>query len=216
LFYNWAWLISWQIALFGLIDIWLVEDTDWKNKARMAGSLSFWELTRKASNIREKLENGITEISLRRSECEECLRNGAKNEVPLDLHSDYETSLITQVYALTASVLLEVSVSGPYPGLTEVESEVSRAMQAFTNLPDANLLQSMVWPFCVTGCMAQPNQYEFFRNLFSTLNKTTIGSTSNAMKIIQRCWSLRENGQYENGVDWNDAMKSLQIDVLFV
>ncbi|KAH8799075.1 fungal-specific transcription factor domain-containing protein [Xylogone sp. PMI_703] len=188
---------------------------DWKIAARTEGSLSIWELTRKATNIRQRLEEGIAGISQQRLEHESQLRDQTMNGISM-AKSRYEILTITQVFASAALVFLEATVSGPYPSLIEVEREVDQAIDVLKDLPDPTLLQYLGWPLCVIGCMAQPKHYGLLQSLFSIVDNIDEVILSDITRLVQRCWTLRENYQDGNGVDWNDAMQNLGRDLLFI
>ena len=64
------------------------------------------------------------------------------------------------------------TVSGANYQLPEIIESVSvKTVEAFSGLEDAKSLQHLVWPFCVSACMASGEQQEFFRRLGATIHR---------------------------------------------
>src|SRR5581483_4088455 len=137
-----------------------------------AGLLSLWELTKRGAIIKQKIEEGITKVTL---ECLEAERRLETDDLGGDLekaYSAYEASFITRVFAHAISIVLEVTVSGAYPDLPEIRCEVSRTMGVFQGLPDPCLLQILSWPLCVMGCMVLPQDYDSFMKVVSAVDSS--------------------------------------------
>ncbi|KAK2801680.1 hypothetical protein FQN51_005224 [Onygenales sp. PD_10] len=180
----------------------------WKRKAQTAGSLSVWALTKRASSIREGLEADIAItyqwLSQRHSDGEEVL-------------SEYMKKLSTYIFACSAAILLETVASGGHPSLPEIQRAVCRTIGALELFPDTDLLRTLVWPLCVSGCLAEPYQYCFFRELVASVTKLNMGNLQNVLEILERCWSLRRvEPTRPDGVTWEDAMASLGRDILLI
>ncbi|KAL1961390.1 hypothetical protein VTO42DRAFT_118 [Malbranchea cinnamomea] len=180
----------------------------WKRKARTEGSLSVWALTKRAACIREGLEADIAFTYQWLSQTD--------NDVE-ELVSEYLRKITTYIFACAAAVLLETVASGGHPSLPEIQRAVCRTIGALEMFPDADLLRTLVWPLCVAGCLAEPHQYNFFRDLISSVPQSSRGNLQNVMDIIERCWSLRRaEPARPDGVTWEDAMASLGRDILLV
>jgi hypothetical protein len=82
--------------------------------------------------------------------------------MPMDLTTDTGTSddskvliqNITRVFAGAALVYLQVTISGAYPGIPEIQRGVARTMAALDKLEDKSLVRNLLWPVCIAGCMA--------------------------------------------------------------
>jgi C6 transcription factor Pro1 len=59
----------------------------------------------------------------------------------------------------------------------------------FEQLSDERLLRSLVWPMCITGCLAEKEQEEWFRGLVMGMSAEVFmfGSARSALRIIERC-----------------------------
>ena len=84
---------------------------------------------------------------------------------------------------------LYVVISGAYPELPEVRESVSKTIDAFQSLADPTLLPYLVWPFCISECLALNGQYTIFRDLVSIagVTQSTIGTCFEAFKIMEEC-----------------------------
>ncbi|KAL9615942.1 MAG: hypothetical protein Q9160_009128 [Pyrenula sp. 1 TL-2023] len=195
-------------VVFAILSIYSLRT--WKKRAMTAGSLSIWELIERAQPARESLQKGIDDVSMRLSHYETTLIKADS----ITARDQHEKNLITCSFARAALVLLEVVVSGASPGLAEVEKGVNETRAVIERVPDQYLVQSLSWPICVAGCMAQPQHHSFFKGLLHPAGQLKLGVFSNVLKVLERCWWLRESESTRKEVDWNDAIQSLQTDLL--
>ena len=196
------WVISAILSIYSL--------RTWKKRAMAAGSLSIWELIERAQHIRRSLQKGIDDISMRLSHYDNTLLR-ADN---IAGRSQHEKHLITCIFARAASVLLEVVVSGASSGLAEIEKGVNETRALLEGVPDPSLLQFLSWPICVVGCVAQPQHHSFFKGLLHPAEQLKLGVFSNVLKVLERCWWLRESESNRREADWSEGIQSLQTDLL--
>jgi hypothetical protein len=82
------------------------------------------------------------------------------------------------------------------------------------------LLRNLVWPFCITGCMASKKNEEFFNIAMKMAAREGEGCPGNLWKawdIVKECWRMREERmEGGSGIDWFDAMENLGFQVLLV
>jgi hypothetical protein len=73
---------------------------------------------------------------------------------------------------------LHVAISGAYPELPEIIESVSKTIDAVQSLTDAKLLQNLVWPFCISGCLALDRKHTIFQGLLSAagITQSTVGT----------------------------------------
>jgi hypothetical protein len=103
--------------------------------------------------------------------------------------ADYIEKLITTIFALSSLTYLHVVVSGGCPELPEIKESVSKTIEALRQIPEPHLLNRVIWPFCVAGCLAVESQYDFFTDMGDgILSRRHI----KAISIIQSCWELRQ------------------------
>jgi hypothetical protein len=179
----------------------------WKKEADKAHRLSIIELTNRANQIKRLLGDKLAEI-----ENEPLFKNSLEH--PSGMVSEYTT--INKLYALSAITYLHVVVSGAYPELPEIRESVSRTIVIFQTLKKATLLRNLVWPFCISGCLALEGQYTFFRDLISAaeVTESTVGTCLDALKIMEECWETRKACSYN--CDWVSIMNKWGHPVLLL
>ena len=176
----------------------------WKKEEEMAHRLSLIELTKRGRQIEERLLNRLTSIEGHPSKGAPAKGYLRPNPIKTE---------ITRIFALPAMAYLHVVISGPYPDIPDIEESVSKTMEAFQNLPDPKLLQYVVWPYCISGCLASGGQQKVFRELMS-LPHITHGTCLVALNIMEECWRLRETES--SSCDWVQIMEQRGQCVLLI
>jgi hypothetical protein len=170
----------------------------WKRECRDAGKLNNMKLVVRATGIAEKLE---------------AARQRLDEEARGEKRAEDEVS---RLFATAALVYLHVVVSGFQYSLPETRENVVRAMAMFRELSNERQLRSLVWPLCVTGCMATKEQETWFKELVMGMSAEVylFGGARNALRIMEKCWEKRD--QKDEGWDWERCMNSLGCLVLIV
>lgn len=150
---NWAILLIMEIAVLDA----------WKNSTQASGKFSMGQLGSRGGAIEKRVEDGLDENSGTLGRFTE--HSASFNTHSLENDSKYISCVITRIFACAALVYLHVVVSGAYPEHLSIHESVSRTIAAFQLLPDQGLVRSLTWPFCIAGCMALPEQEDFFRDL---------------------------------------------------
>ena len=171
----------------------------WKRRAENNHQLSVTELAKRGSQIKASIEERLVTMG-------ENSMGTSLNSSPGALSASTHIQ-ITRIFAFAAMTYLHVVVSGAYPELPEIRESVSRTAGEFQNLTDAKLLQHLVWPFCISGCLALESHYAIFRNLVSAaeLTQSNIGTLLEASKVIEECWEARKTNR--GHCDWVSIMK---------
>lgn len=122
-------------------------------------------------------------------------------KMPVSAYSE-----INQAFALAAITYLHVVVSGAHPELPEIAETVSSTIAVLKGLEDPSLLRSTVWPFCITGCLAQEEQQSCFRDLLAAagITKSSTGTCYEAFTIMEEWWVMRKTHAYNR--DWASIM----------
>ena len=190
-----------------ILDIVCLEN--WKKEAEEAHQLSLVELVKRGAMIEERLRQEIIDVERVYS----LEKNIMKSHDRILSTAQVE---ITNIFALSATTYLHVVISGAYPELPEIVESVSKTIDAFKSLTEPRLLRNLVWPFCVTGCLASGGQQGFFRELVSKAEITsfTLGTCFQAFKIMEECWELRKTRLYN--CDWAFVMNRRGCDVLLL
>ncbi|OTA90725.1 hypothetical protein M434DRAFT_397812 [Hypoxylon sp. CO27-5] len=182
---NWAMIFIFEISS---LDRWKKEEED-------AHRLSLIELTKRGRQIEERLLSRLASIEYDLSK-----------SAPVDAHlrPDFIETEITRIFALSAITYLHVVISGAYPDIPDVKRSVAKTMDALQNLSDPKLLQHVVWPYCISGCLAADEQQKVFRELVS-LPRIMHGTCLEALSLMEECWRLRKTESSRH--DWVSIME---------
>lgn len=191
---NWVMVLIFEISFLD----------KWKKEEEEAHRLSLIEFTKRGRHIEERLLSRLDTIE--NDPSKRALVNGH-----LRLES-IETE-ITRIFALSAITYLHVVISGAYPEVPDIKKSVSKTMDALQSLPDPKLLQHVVWPYCISGCLAADEQQKVFRELVS-LPQITHGTCLEALNIMEECWQLRK--MESSSYDWAYIMKKRGQYILLV
>jgi hypothetical protein len=170
----------------------------WKRECREEGKLSNAKLVIKAARIEEELETTVDRLEKEISQ--------ARKPV----------SEVSQLFATAALVYLHVVVSGFQTSLPEIEENVARALRMFKELSDKDLIRSLAWPLCITGCLAGKEHEEEFKDLMLGMSAEVFlfGSARDAYKIMEKSWERREDR--DDVWTWANCMNSLGHLVLVI
>lgn len=175
----------------------ITELDTWKRTATRKERLSVMELGTRSTQLHKRISQIIATIS---HELDSSLSRTAFELVRL------HCSLI---FASAAMTYLHVVVSGAYVSLPEIEESVAQTIERMIELPDYKWLEFLVWPFCMTGCMASEAQESFFSSIVAEaeLEVDEMNSLAKALTVMEQCWHQRRKQMQP--VDWVTAMESL-------
>lgn len=122
---------------------------------------------------------------------------------------------ISRVFATGALVLLYVILSSIRPSEANIYAAVASVISELQQAPSDVSLRGVVWPICIAGSMAQPDQQAFFEHLMTrilnkTTNKTTkdFGNCGSVQRILRQCWTKRHEDP-RSEFTWRDAMEDI-------
>ncbi|ETS75014.1 hypothetical protein PFICI_13498 [Pestalotiopsis fici W106-1] len=194
--HNWVLLIISQIAGFQA----------WKKEMKRARTLSMVELVKKGSCIESRLRAGIAELDQvimdvpfdpfdpsARAPDQPFLGSGFQTITDFgQQRSSVAQAIHTKIWAKAALTYDAVVVSGFQPGLPDIQNNVAETIELFRALPSPLCLRTMVWPFAVTGCLALPEQEDFFRSMVSNMDGMQVfGTVKEALRIMETVWEHR-------------------------
>ncbi|KAH7398094.1 fungal-specific transcription factor domain-containing protein [Cadophora sp. MPI-SDFR-AT-0126] len=131
-------------------------------------------------------------------------------------------ALITRVFATAAQIYLNVVAygSGSEPGLPKICISVTESLVALEAITDLQVLSTLMWPLCITGCMANGWQRDEMKKIFLSMKNVPvlqIGSMDRCRQIIEECWRLRRDDcDADSRTTWIEAMDSLGLKILLV
>jgi hypothetical protein len=173
----------------------------WKEESQAVRKLSIIDLAERGRHIEERLRQELVDMDTLPETGPSLLNRSGVLSAPANPE-------VNRLFALSALIYLHVVISGAHPELPEIADAVSQAIAVFKGLWDPRLLKSvLVWPFCVSGCLALGEQQNFFRDLFSAaqITESTVGTCFEAYKIMEKCWEARKSGPFN--CDWVSIMK---------
>jgi len=181
----------------------------WKETMKSKKQLSNRELTTRALEIDTKLKCEMSALSAR-----------IERSSYLDFFDNpytYIKLLVTRVFGYSTLIYLYTIESGHCPDVPEIHTNVSKTIDAFKALPQAELIRSLSWPLCIVGSMATGDQQEAILEIATKakINRCPFGSSKHALAIIEECWRMRKSeGIVEENVDWRIAMRNLGLNIL--
>lgn len=184
----------------------------WKKEMTSAGSLSMVQLVTRASQI-ETLIRGL--IGCLEQERQNACNDNSSNQhtmEPIDFISQYNVGLpivkgsstawTSLVWAHATLTYLSTVVSGWQPSCPELRASVAATIALLTAAPAPASVRSVVWPFCVTGCLALAEEECIFRGMVDALGPlSNFGTIAAALRVMEGVWARR--GQL--GPDWTMA-----------
>ncbi|KIM98595.1 hypothetical protein OIDMADRAFT_147066 [Oidiodendron maius Zn] len=185
---NWVLL---QIGEIAVLDA-------WKQQCKRAGNLDVMELVRRATAIKASLE-----AHLRSLETDPVIVPNEGSSLLDVLTTDYwqqskipasQSPLVTRVWAHAALVYLFVVVSGWQPASVDVRYHIGHIVELLTSqISPPELLRTMVWPFCVAGCLTElPQEADHLRGIVKALQPPSVfGTVHKALEIMENVWHNR-------------------------
>ncbi|GLA40430.1 hypothetical protein AnigIFM63309_008263 [Aspergillus niger] len=170
----------------------------WKKESEAARKLSIIELAQRGGQLEQRLRRELAD--LQQMSASEPFAAWGSSATPGVSRAHPG---INKAFGLGAIAYLHVVLSGAHPELPEIAQTVSEAILVFQMLRDQRLLSSVVWPFCIVGCLAQPEQQTSFRDLF-TMAEATEGTLAEAYRVMEECWKARKSRASD--CDWVSVM----------
>ena len=170
----------------------------WKQRCKAAGNLNVMELARRATTIEDSL---VADLMHLKGEADTAT-NPKVAHSPLEVLTQPESPaaqsfLASQIWAHAAFVYLSIVVSGWQPASADVCLHVDRIIELLNKLSPPAMLRTMVWPFCVAGCLAEPAKEAQFREMVQTLQPSIFGTVHTALRIMESVWHNRNAGDVD-------------------
>ncbi|EXJ77214.1 hypothetical protein A1O3_10372 [Capronia epimyces CBS 606.96] len=200
---NWA-----MIAIADLASL-----SVWKESARQANMPNVSDLLTRSQDIEAELEHGLARLDIQvHLDTNTIRRKGASIPEPPITHT------VTRVFASAALVQLHTIMSGAIPSLPEVRGAVDRTIGALEQVRELQDMRGLIWPICISGCMAEPSRQAYFETLVRDIlgnSEQDFGNSATILRVMKKCWESRlldEDQQW----DWKRAMSELNICALLV
>lgn len=182
-------------ALLGISDIAMLDA--WKQQCKRAGNLDVMDLVYRAAAIRTPLLAQLNRLEVEQVDSPD-QTNNLLDILTRDYHQRSQSSLsqsrvVTRVWAHAALLYLSIVVSGWQPASADVVYHVGRVIELLRfQLSSPALLRTMVWPFCVAGCLAEPGQEPQLRSIVKAMQPPSVfGTIHKALEVMEDVWRHR-------------------------
>lgn len=185
----------------------------WKKQTLLRDDFSNQELLARSQNIRERLEEGLASLE---SKSGLSSTPGDAQHSTLGNHS--LVYKVTRVFASAALVQLHTIVHGAFPNHPDIQLAIKTVINALEQVSDHQDMRGLVWPICISGCMAEASQQSIFENLILRVVSESLqdfGNSTTALLIMQKCWKLRLSDPDEQW-NWQSTMAVMGICGLLV
>ncbi|KAG8349425.1 hypothetical protein FVEN_g12384 [Fusarium venenatum] len=119
------------------------------------------------------------------------------------------------IWLQAALTYLQVVISGWQPSCPEIQCSVRRMTHLLTTLPSNTCLRTLVWPFCIAGCLSPPEDENSYRAMVEGLGPISVfGTVREALEIMEKVWSKRD--QIDESWDVAKCMQVLGHGVLLI
>ncbi|KAI1841556.1 hypothetical protein JX266_012209 [Neoarthrinium moseri] len=181
------------IGCQGWVLFWIGEALSldvWKKDQVKQAQLDAMDLVDRANVIKNALEEGIRSLAV--------TSTSPPNIMDLDETGEQDRVLdqtirLTKTWADAALIFLSMAVSGWQPYALATSSAVERVLDSVEHLAAAKnvaVVNRLVWPLCVAGCLAKPDQHSRIRAIIAGLGPKGLFSTlSQAIEIMERAWA---------------------------
>lgn len=188
----------------------------WKKSMKKAGKLDMMELVARASAIKQALLGSLARVDAAAN---------MPNANWLGLFTLYNdrpppmpgsgVAFVTRVWAHAALLYLSVVVSGWQPASDGIRENVVRTLALLEQMAKPELLRTMVWPFCMVGCLAEPEEEYRLRAMADALVPHRLfGPARKALEIMENVW--RRRGELTMDTDFAACVYSVGYMCLLV
>ncbi|KAJ5604669.1 hypothetical protein N7510_009823 [Penicillium lagena] len=184
--------------------------SSWKCRAKELQVLNTRELLLRSLEIEKQLEEGLSELGTTAEQSPGDPMKGPNR-------FSESVQFVTRAFATSALVQLQTIASDSYPDLFQLQSAVSRNIAILKHIDDPQTVRGLVWPLCVSGSMAEPDQQSIYRNFVRRAMKSSreFGNLDALLLIMEKCWEMRRL-EAERDVNWKTAMNELNISLLLI
>lgn len=182
----------------------------WKCHTKEDGSLNKRELLLRSLEIEKQLEDELIDL-------EKTAEQPASGSMKDSSQYSKAVQQATRIFATGALVQLHTMSAYYYPDIFQPQSVVERNVAALKDIEDPQMVRGLVWPLCISGSMAEPDQQPIYRSVIQrALNKSReFGNLNALLVIIEKCWEARRL-EPEHHVYWKTAMNELDTKLLLV
>jgi hypothetical protein len=171
-----------------------------RRRASQMGLFDHADFDETANNISKEIESGVAREAL------EYLDISEESFPEMNDAMAGQTTLVTQIFADTASVYLHL-VSHGFQKLEILGTTVSEAIEMIQYQISRHLLTALVLPLYLIGCVAkQGDEQQFFRNVFSSqpFMDPLLEHRGRILPVLEEVWSRKLTIP---GFAWHDCLE---------
>lgn len=175
-----------NIVLLQIGDIAALDS--WKQAHLRTGNLDAEELAHRAAVIKQSLQDIALQL-----ETEYEIPAKSRSTI-LDVFAlpTNQSPWVSLIWTYSAFIYLSIVAYGWRTASIDACCQVGRVIDLMRREISPTMLRTMVWPFCITGCIALPGQEVHFRTMVATLQPPSIFSTLHkALEVMENVWRKR-------------------------
>ncbi|PNP80094.1 hypothetical protein FNYG_06804 [Fusarium nygamai] len=204
-------LNNWVVQIIG--DIAALDA--WKKDQKKKNSLSINELVQRGKIMEDAIKGGLSVIEAQIQTSGpffdpviSVVANPTQNYgYGVDTKQAPGLAVNNMIWLQAALTYLHVVISGWQPSCPEIQTSVSRMTELLTTLPTNVCLRTLVWPFCIAGCLSPPEDEDKYRAMVERLGPVSVfGTIREALEVMEKVWARRD----QIDESW-DVAKCLQI-----
>ncbi|KAI5456242.1 fungal-specific transcription factor domain-containing protein [Mariannaea sp. PMI_226] len=169
----------------------------WKKEVYKRGELKPADMFSRAATIENRIHVGVQSLDEMNAslgiESAPNLQTYLRHlNFPYDLGSSIQkaTDDITRIWAYAAHTYLLVVTQGWDLSDHRIRRNTKKSMHLFQKILSPCWLRCLVWPFCVSGCVAIGDERQAFRNIGGSMQALkAFGTVQDALRIMETVWS---------------------------
>ncbi|RMJ08256.1 hypothetical protein CDV36_012126 [Fusarium kuroshium] len=214
-------LQNWVVQMIG--DIAALDA--WKKEQRKANSLSMTELVQRGKVMEDAIKGGLSVLEAQFASCsptiDPILNRVVAEPAPLSKMPDSKAkeapglAINNIIWLQAAHTYLHVVISGWQPSCPEIRCSVSRMTSLLMDLPTNTCLRTLVWPFCIAGCLSPPEDEDKYRAMIERMGPLSVfGTAREALEVMEKVWAQRD--QIDESWDVAKCLRILGHGVLLI
>lgn len=204
---------GWVLAV--LSDISALEIT--KRYTQSKGGYLPTEFIDRGHELIGRLQEGLTEINARvQSEFLTTQQDPFNPGEQINTNQTKKHDIITKIWLHAAIIYLSVVMEGWQTSNSIIRDNVNSILSILDILSAQLLIHSAMWPLCVSGFLAMPEQEHTFRGILSAPGPLqALGPARHALQLMERVWELRDG---LNKDTWGiyECFQISEAEVLFI
>jgi hypothetical protein len=187
-----------------------------KRSAQHKEAYCLEELTGKGYELMTKLQEGMRKVDASIQSEFLTIQLDSIKLGDNDTTQTKKRALITKAWLHAAMIYLSVVVDGWQPNNPFIHDNVNSILNIMDIFSPQLAIRSLMWPLCISGFLAMPEQEPTFGRILSALGPLqALGPAKQAFRLMQQVWELRDT--LDEG-SWGiyDCFQMLGSEVLFI